>query len=157
MLPHRSDTSRGHLHPPTRSHLTLPPALPFSLSLSFSLVFSLSPVKLRLDLTPHHQGGFSRAAAYAATFLGALARVFLPLSDSTTSLQLPGPPRNLSSFSPSPPPLRRTARRCNGHCLRVKSFHPQAERHSVRSERSGRLHDFWDFRSYDREHLRRCA
>lgn len=84
MLPHRSDTSRGHLHPPTRPRLTLPPA--------HSLVLSFSLLQLRLGLTPHRRGGFSRAAAYAATFLGALARLFLPPSDSTTSLQLPGPP-----------------------------------------------------------------
>jgi len=53
----------------------------------------------------------------------------------------------------------RNARRCNGHCLRVKSFHPQ--RNDTPPEvvaRSGRLHDFWNFRSCDRELLRwRCA
>lgn len=80
MLPHRSDTSRGHLHPPTHPRLTLPPFLhPSCSSVSTS--------------QPHRQGGFSRAAAYAATFLGALARDFLPSSSRHPvfpSLQLPG-------------------------------------------------------------------
>lgn len=41
---------------------------------------------------------------------------------------------------------RRIARRCNGHCLRVKSFDPR--RNDTPPEvvaRRGRLHDFWNF------------
>lgn len=41
MLPHRSDTSRGHLHPPTRPRLTLSP-LPLYNSRSVSLPLLLS-------------------------------------------------------------------------------------------------------------------
>lgn len=136
MLPHRSDTSRGHLHPPTHPRLTLSPFLhPSCSSVSTS--------------QPHRQGGFSRAAAYAATFLGALAR--------DSSLPLPAAPSSrLCNYQDSPlatPCSRRTARRCNGHCLRVKSFHPQTERVRPIAMRSGRLHDFSNFRSYTIESI----
>lgn len=138
MLPHRSDTSRGHLHPPTRPRLSLPPFA------SLSLSFFLSLGRPSRAHQPHYRrGGFSRATAYAATFLGALAQAPFPF---------PSPP-----FLPSPrlcnyqDPLatfssRRIARRCNGHCLRVKSFDPR--RNDTPPEVvawSGRLHDFWNF------------
>lgn len=118
----------------------IPPLIPVLRCLLFSPSFSIPP---GAPSRPHRQGGFSRAAAYAATFLGALARdSSLPLPATIPSLQLP-------QASPlATPRSRRTARRCNGHCLRVKSFHPQAGT-IVRSiaMKSGRLHDFCNFRS----------
>lgn len=72
MLPHRSDTSRGHLHPPTRPRLSLPP---------FASLFPSSFPLGRPSRAhqPHYRrGGFSRATAYAATFLGALAQAPFP-------------------------------------------------------------------------------
>lgn len=110
----------------------LPPPLSFFLPLR-------SPSRAH---QPHHRrGGFSRATAYAATFLGALAQASLPLPF------LPSP--RLCNYQdplatpPPPPSFRRIARRCNGHCLRVKSFHPR--RNDIPPEivaRSGRFHDF---------------
>lgn len=40
MLPHRSDTSRGHLHPPTRPRLSLPPSASLFPSFSWTSVSS---------------------------------------------------------------------------------------------------------------------
>lgn len=150
MLPHRSDTSRGHLHPPTRPRLSLPPFA--------SLFLSSFPSDVRLELTSRTIAGVVSPVRPLMPPLswGRLRKLPFPF---------PSPP-----FLPSPrlcnyqDPLatlssRRIARRCNGHCLRVKSFDPR--RNDTPPEVvawCGRLHDFWNFRSYDRELLRwRCA
>lgn len=49
-------------------------------------------------------------------------RVFATQDPLTFPSLLPHHPYNPLSH----PPPRRTARRCNGHCLRVKSFHPRS-------------------------------
>lgn len=134
MLPHRSDTSRGHLHPPTRPRLSLPPS---ALSPSFFLL------DVRLGLTS--RGGFSRATAYAATFLGALAQasLSLPFPAITPSSQLPGPPRY-----PRYPSYRSKMQRPLS-TRQIFSSPAQRILHPRSVARSGRLHDFWNFRSCD--------
>lgn len=120
MLPHRSDTSQGHLHPPLALVL-------HCLSLFFLL--SLSLLKLRLDLTIAPPGWFLPCGRLCRHFPGgACASPLLPPSRHYPVFATTRTPRN-------PPSSQRNARRCNGHCLRVKSFHPQAERHSTRSRR----------------------
>lgn len=91
-------------------------------------------------------GGFSRATAYAATFLGALARVPFPFFSchhpifATTRDPLATPSSHRSKMQ-RPLSTRQI-------------FSSPAQRHSTRVARSGRLHDFWNFRSCDRELLR---
>ena len=140
MLRHRSDTSRGHLHPPTR-----PPS--FAASLCLTLSFFLLDVRLGLT---------SRTTAGVVSPV----RPLMPPLSWGRLRKLPFPP------CPSPrlcnyqdplatPSSHRIARRCNGHCLRVKSFHPRRnDTPPGIVARSGRLHDFWNFRSCDRELLR---
>jgi len=145
MLPHRSDTSRGHLHPPTRPRLTPPPSLPPSRRLSFSAGTPSRPRSRAIG------GGLLPCGRLCRHFPGgACAGPSLPAT--TPALQLPGPARDSLSLSLSLSSRRASLDGCNGHCLRVKSFQPQAERHSPSplAGRNGRLDDFRDFRSYDR-------
>lgn len=103
---------------------------------------------------PHHRrGGFSRATAYAATFLEALAQApSLSPSCHHPALQLPGPPR-YSLFSSCCSKMQRplsTRQIFSPHG--ATTFHPRSQRGAVVYT------DFWNFRSCDRELLRRwCA
>lgn len=149
MLPHRSDTSRGHLHPPTRPRLSLPPSATLSLSFSQTSV-SGSPAApppgwfLPCDRLCRHFLGGACASSLSLPFLPSprlcnyqdpLAAPLFPSYRS--KMQRPLSTRQI--FSPLPP-LR----------------HNDIPREIV--ARSGRLHDFWNFRSYDQEFLRwRCA
>jgi hypothetical protein len=91
MLPHRSDTSRGHLHPPTRPRLTPPPSLPPSRRLSFSAGTPSRPRSRAIG------GGLLPCGRLCRHFPGgACAGPSLPAT--TPALQLPGPARD--SLSP---------------------------------------------------------
>lgn len=103
---------------------------------------------------PHHRrGGFLPCDRLCRHFPGGAcaSSLSLPFLPSPRLCNYQDPLATRSS--------RRIARRCNGHCLRVKSFHPQ--RNDIPPEivaRGGRLHDFWNFWSCDQELLRwRCA
>lgn len=141
MLPHRSDTSRGHLHPPTRPRLSLPP---FRRSPSFFLL------DVRLELT-------SRTTAEPGWFLPCdrLCRHF-PGGACASSLSLPSLPSPrffATTRTPSLPPLPVVSLQdataivyaSNLFTPGATTFHPEIV------ARNGRLHDFWNFRSYDRE------
>lgn len=122
MLPHRSDTSRGHLHPPTRPRLSLPPSATLSLSFSQTSVSS-SPAA-------PPPGWFLPCDRLCRHFLGGACA-------SSLSLPLLPSPRLCNYQDPlATPSFRRIARRCNGHCLRVKSFHlPGITTFHARSQR----------------------
>lgn len=134
MLPHRSDTSRGHLHPPTRPRLSLPPFA--------SLFLSFFPMDVRLELTSRTIAGVVSPVRPLMPPLswGRLRKLPFPSLPFLPSPRLCNYQDPLATFS-----SRRIARRCNGHCLRVKSFDPR--RNDTPPEVvawSGRLHDFWE-------------
>lgn len=118
-----------------------------SYAASLSLPLSPSLLQLRLDLT-----------AATARVVSPVRPLMPPLSWERLRGIPPflfPPPFRLCNYQDSPlatPCSRRTARRCNGHCLRVKSFHPQTIVRPI-AMRSGRLHDFSNFRSYTIENI----
>lgn len=114
MLPHRSDTSRGHLHPPTRPRLSLPPFA--------SLFPSFFPLDVRLELTSRTIAGVVSPVRPLMPPLswGRLRKLPFPSLPFLPSPRLCNYQDPLATFS-----SRRIARRCNGHCLRVKSFDPR--------------------------------
>lgn len=97
----------------------IPPLVPVLRCLLLSLTVSLSLLELRLDLAVVLSGWFLPCGRLCRYFPGG-ACASISLLATTPALKLPGPPRSslLSSH---------VARRCNGHCLRVKSFRPPSE------------------------------
>lgn len=122
----------------------LPPPLSFFLPLR-------SPSRAH---QPHHRrGGFSRATAYAATFLGALAQASLPLPF------LPSP--RLCNYQdplatpPPPHPLVVSLEDATAIVYASNLFTPDATTFRPRSWRGAVVSTiFWNFRSCDRELLR---
>lgn len=102
MLPHRSDTSRGHLHPPTCPRLMLPPAL------SHSLLFHPEAPSRPYTAQP---GWFPPVPPLMPPLSWGRLRGFSSLFPTATSLQLPGPPRNPPSFSSTSSSYRSTMQR----------------------------------------------
>lgn len=145
MLPHRSDTSQGHLHPPLALvlHCLLLPPLP-----SFSLP-SKAPSR------PHNR---------TAGVVSPVRPLMPPLSwgrlRKPTSLSSLSPVATLSLQLPEPlaAPVLSTHRSTMQRPLSTRQIFPPPSGTTLHpvAERSGRLHDFWNFRSCDRE-LLRCA
>lgn len=103
MLPHRSDTSRGHLHPRrVATPRPFPSRRPFFPRSSLPLSPSPGPSPERVPL--------SRAAAYAATFVGGRLRASQPSSPRKRPFfPLPSPllpPQFSTSPFPSSSPFR---------------------------------------------------
>lgn len=120
MLPHRSDTSRGHLHPSTRLRLTLPPSFPCRFSFSFRApsrsrsrtIRVVSPVRplmpplswgrLREHLSSRHHPGFATTGTPSQQFPPLVAfrspmqrplstrQIFSPPSETTYSAPVAG-------------------------------------------------------------------
>lgn len=125
MLPHRSDTSRGHLHPPTRPRLSLPP--------SASLFLSFSQMSVSGSPAAPPPGWFLPCDRLCRYFPGGAcaSSLSLPHPAITPSSQLPGPPRYSLLSSYGSKMQRPLSTRQIFSPPGATTFHPRSQRGAV--------------------------